>query len=143
MQELLTGKRRLPGFAKSNEYKQTEVGVIPEDWEIRKVGDISEVQTGSTPPTSNKAYYHGPHFFIGPGDLGESVFIRRAEKTLSEAGFARSPSHPSIPNKKPSPRSWPTWIQIQIEALEQKRDKYKQIKQGMMEQLLTGKVRLV
>jgi type I restriction enzyme S subunit len=26
MQELLTGKRRLPGFAKSNGYKQTEVG---------------------------------------------------------------------------------------------------------------------
>ena len=30
-----------------------------------------------------------------------------------------------------------------IEALERKRDKYKQIKEGMMEQLLIGKVRLV
>ena len=33
MQELLTGKKRLPGFATEAGYKQTEVGVIPEDWE--------------------------------------------------------------------------------------------------------------
>jgi type I restriction enzyme, S subunit len=32
MQELLTGKKRLPGFASGNGYKQTEVGLIPEDW---------------------------------------------------------------------------------------------------------------
>jgi len=30
-----------------------------------------------------------------------------------------------------------------IEALEAKREKYKKIKQGMMDQLLTGKLRLV
>jgi type I restriction enzyme S subunit len=34
MQELLTGKRRLPGFTNELHYKQTEVGVIPEDWDI-------------------------------------------------------------------------------------------------------------
>jgi type I restriction enzyme S subunit len=33
-------------------------------------------------------------------------------------------------------------MDAELEALEQKRDKYKQIKLGMMEQLLTGKVRL-
>ena len=31
----------------------------------------------------------------------------------------------------------------EIEALEQKLDKTRQIKQGMMQQLLTGKIRLV
>ncbi|MCB9555213.1 MAG: restriction endonuclease subunit S [Deltaproteobacteria bacterium] len=34
MQELLTGKRRLPGFEKKKGTKQTEVGVIPEDWDV-------------------------------------------------------------------------------------------------------------
>jgi type I restriction enzyme S subunit len=34
MQELLTGKKRLPGFARSDRYRQTEVGIIPEDWEL-------------------------------------------------------------------------------------------------------------
>ena len=32
MQELLTGKKRLPGFEINPGYKQTEVGMIPEDW---------------------------------------------------------------------------------------------------------------
>ena len=34
MQQLLTGKTRLPGFQKKPGYKQTEVGLIPEDWEV-------------------------------------------------------------------------------------------------------------
>ncbi|MCQ6962978.1 restriction endonuclease subunit S [Methanolobus chelungpuianus] len=33
MQELLTGKRRLPGFEIKRGYKQTELGLVPEDWE--------------------------------------------------------------------------------------------------------------
>jgi type I restriction enzyme, S subunit len=33
-------------------------------------------------------------------------------------------------------------MDAEIEALEQKRDKYKAIKQGMMQELLTGKTRL-
>jgi type I restriction enzyme, S subunit len=41
MQELLTGKRRLHGFANvTSGYKQTEVGLIPEDWAIRKLGTL-------------------------------------------------------------------------------------------------------
>ena len=37
MQELLTGKKRLPGFEVKLGYKQTEVGGIPADWEV---GDL-------------------------------------------------------------------------------------------------------
>nr|WP_319539059.1 restriction endonuclease subunit S [uncultured Methanospirillum sp.] len=40
MQELLTGKRRLPGFDLGKGYKQTEVGEIPEDWEITSLGVV-------------------------------------------------------------------------------------------------------
>jgi type I restriction enzyme, S subunit len=38
MQELLTGKKRLPGFEIRRQGKQSEVGVIPEDWEVESVG---------------------------------------------------------------------------------------------------------
>ena len=42
MQELLTGKRRLPGFAnRTTAYKRTEVGVIPEDWSVKRVGNLT------------------------------------------------------------------------------------------------------
>ena len=40
MQELLTGKRRLPGFADENQYKRTEVGLVPENWTVKSIGSI-------------------------------------------------------------------------------------------------------
>lgn len=43
MQELLTGKRRLPGFEIKRGYKHSEVGEIPEDWESSKIGDYAFV----------------------------------------------------------------------------------------------------
>lgn len=43
MQELLTGKRRLPGFQAVSSYKHTEVGEIPEDWEVKRLGDLFEI----------------------------------------------------------------------------------------------------
>lgn len=43
MQQRLTGKIRLPGFSGSREagpaYRQTEAGVIPEDWGVGKLGN--------------------------------------------------------------------------------------------------------
>ncbi len=47
MQELLTGKTRMPGFEIKPGYKQTEVGVIPEDWEpvrMKTLGTFSKGQ---------------------------------------------------------------------------------------------------
>jgi type I restriction enzyme S subunit len=43
MQELLTGKRRLPGFTKRQGYKHTEIGLFPEDWEILPLKSISSM----------------------------------------------------------------------------------------------------
>jgi type I restriction enzyme, S subunit len=41
MQQLLTGKTRLPGFGEGKGYKQTEVGVIPEDWDSCQVSKVT------------------------------------------------------------------------------------------------------
>jgi type I restriction enzyme S subunit len=40
MQQLLTGKQRLPGFEKEKGYKQTELGMIPKDWTVTPLGSI-------------------------------------------------------------------------------------------------------
>lgn len=57
MQQLLTGKKRLPGFAKSDKFKQTEIGEIPEDWEVVQlntlIGDISDGPFGSNLKTEH------------------------------------------------------------------------------------------
>ncbi|WP_158601564.1 restriction endonuclease subunit S [Zhongshania marina] len=47
MQQLLTGKKRLSPFDQNHTgYKQTELGEIPEDWEVIRIGDIADVKTG-------------------------------------------------------------------------------------------------
>lgn len=51
MQNLLTGKKRLPGFGpqtKSPTYKQTELGPIPDDWEVKSLGEIFEFRPNNT-----------------------------------------------------------------------------------------------
>lgn len=48
MQNLLTGKKRLPGFAKSTTYKQTELGPIPEDWEVKSLCELCSLITKQT-----------------------------------------------------------------------------------------------
>jgi len=47
MQKLLTGRRRLRGFANATiGYKQTEVGVIPEDWAVTPMAELFTFQNG-------------------------------------------------------------------------------------------------
>jgi type I restriction enzyme S subunit len=53
MQQLLTGQTRLPGFKVKHGCKQTEVGVIPEDWQVVALGDIGECLIGLTYKPSN------------------------------------------------------------------------------------------
>ena len=61
MQELLTGKRRLPGFATANSgYQQTEVGVIPADWCIYPLGNIGSFKNGINKDSG--AFGHGSPF---------------------------------------------------------------------------------
>ena len=45
MQELLTGKKRLPGFSGAG-WNKTEVGDLPSDWRVVAIGLIAQVKTG-------------------------------------------------------------------------------------------------
>ena len=74
MQELLTGKKRLPGFEVHPGYKQTEVGVIPEDWDDKALGDSCDLITKGTTPTS-----------LGRAFVKTGIKFLKAE-TLSETG---------------------------------------------------------
>ncbi len=58
MQQLLSGRTRLKQFAKgsdgtSKSYKASELGQIPEDWEVLSVGQVCDLLTGF-PFSSNK-----------------------------------------------------------------------------------------
>jgi len=54
MQQLLTGRTRLPQFALREDgslkgYKQSELGEVPEDWEVKSLGDLVEIYSGESP----------------------------------------------------------------------------------------------
>lgn len=207
MELLLTGKKRLEGFS--------------EEWEVKKLGEVTEVQTGSTPSTRDSSNYGNEYLFVSPVDLGKRKYITNTEKKLSSKGFdisrkfikdsilftcigstigklgiaefdltsnqqinaimpnssydsqylyyilsylskaiKASASEQAVPiiNKSdferveiplpPLPEQQAiaqilSDMDAEIEALEAKLNKYKQIKEGAMEKLLSGEVRLI
>ena len=47
MQQLLTGKRRLPGFGDGKlGYKKTDIGLIPKDWNISRLNSVCTFENG-------------------------------------------------------------------------------------------------
>jgi type I restriction enzyme S subunit len=68
--------------------KQTEIGPVPESWEVVRLGSIGKVVTGSTPKTKVPEYYSPPEVdFIAPADLGRTRLIYDSEKKISMAGL--------------------------------------------------------
>ena len=52
IQQLLTGKKRLPPFNQMHTgYKQTELGEIPEDWDVLRFSDLGSIYGGLTGKT--------------------------------------------------------------------------------------------
>ena len=93
MQELLTGKKRLPGFAKSNNTKMTELGEIPEDWEVKKLGDyVSIVRGGSPRPIQDYLTTNSDGInWIKIGDVkSEDKYIVTTEEKIISEGKSRS-----------------------------------------------------
>lgn len=94
MQNLLSGKIRLPEFAQRPDgspktTRQTELGCVPEDWEVVELGKRFETFSGGTPSTSIKGYYGGDIKWITSSDLNKGI-IYDVENTITELGFQNS-----------------------------------------------------
>jgi type I restriction enzyme S subunit len=68
------------------QFKQTEIGEIPEEWEVLMLKDIGEIFTGKTPPTSNKLFWDGDVPFIAPGDINQKKYVCNTERFVSSNG---------------------------------------------------------
>ncbi|MFC0120072.1 restriction endonuclease subunit S [Pseudoalteromonas xiamenensis] len=207
MQQLLTGRTRLPQFALREDgtpkgTKPSELGEIPEDWEVAKIGDFAPLQRGFDLPSSSRVdgkypvvYSNGIvnthcHFQVkGPGvvtgrsgTLGKvhyveddywphntSLWVTKFNGTepkfiyfvFTYIGFERFASGSGVPTLNrndahsyklviPTTEAEQTAIATiladmdeELQALEQRLSKTRQIKQGMMQELLTGKTRLI
>lgn len=67
MQQLLTGKTRLPWFQVKPGYKLTEVGVIPEDWEVKMFGELFNFSGGYS--ASRDQLSTDGHCYLHYGDI--------------------------------------------------------------------------
>lgn len=79
MQELLSGRRRLPGFNG--------------EWTIKALEEISEIRSGGTPSTTNPDFWEGEILWCTPTDitaLGYGKYISNTMKKISESGLLKS-----------------------------------------------------
>ena len=73
MQELLSGKRRLPGFEINPGYKPTAVGVIPEDWDVVRLRQYCKLITkGTTPTTVGRSFRNSGINFLKAETISEN-----------------------------------------------------------------------
>ena len=228
MQQLLTGRKRLPGFAPAKPtYKQTELGKIPTDWEVKNLADLGYFISGSGFPlkyqgcVDEKYPFYKVSDFSNDGnifsmiiannyvseqtakklgckiipknailfakigaaimlerkkictraccadnnmmaftcyDFCDATFMNAALTMIKFADYSASSALPSLSSRTlglilvviPSSKAEQTAIanvfsdmDTEIATLETKLAKYRKLKTGMMQQLLTGKIRLV
>ncbi|EMX8644609.1 restriction endonuclease subunit S [Providencia stuartii] len=232
MQQLLTGRTRLPQFALREDgtkkgTKKSELGEIPEDWEVVCFSECGYFQSGSGFPTKYQGKQEGDYPFFKVSDMnnvgnennlinsnnyisetvrnlisaklipvnaivfakiGAAIFLERKKicfqtscidnnmmayivndkklyykyayllfKNINLAQFVEATALPSLSGRDIGQKivALPTSdeqtaiatilsdMDEDIQALEQRLSKTRQIKQGMMQELLTGKTRLI
>lgn len=191
MQQLLTGKKRLPGF--DGEWLERELGLIANIQRGTMLksteyqfGNIPVIAGGITPAgfhnVANRtgrtitisasganagyvSYYKEPIFATDCSTISESndyfidfiyyiLIFRQKEIFRLQTGGAQPHIHPKdiTPLKIIIPCTYDEQVAIanilttmdnEIESLEEERDKYVQLKKGMMQKLLTGQIRLI
>ena len=72
---------------KETRFKDTEVGRIPEDWEIKKVQVLTDIITGATPSTTIPQYWNGGSIrWMSSGELNYK-FIYDVEGRITQLGY--------------------------------------------------------
>lgn len=69
----------------------SELGSIPEGWQITTAGEAMTVKGGTTPKTKEPAYWDGKHWFATPKDLSplQEPILSSTSRRLTGAGVSR------------------------------------------------------
>ena len=76
MQQLLTGKKRLPGFSG--------------EWKKVKLGDVACVVGGGTPDTEVNIYWNGSIPWFTPTEIGEEKYVAVSKRCVTIDGVNNS-----------------------------------------------------
>lgn len=88
-----------PGYSCPPGYKQTEVGVIPEDWDSPALDAVAKRGSGHTPDKKHPEYWNGSIRWISlrDSDALDCLYIDDTAATITAAGIANSSAvlHPA------------------------------------------------
>ena len=71
-------------------FKTTEIGEIPEEWEVKKIIDIATTTSGGTPSRAKKEYYeNGIYPWVKTGEL-YNKYISETEEYITEDALKKS-----------------------------------------------------
>ncbi len=70
-------------------YKPSPLGIIPEDWEVKRLGEIAEIGSGGTPSKSHSEYWNGNIPWVTTSLLN-NPYIETAEEYITEEGLHNS-----------------------------------------------------
>lgn len=97
MQELLTNGIDKDGHIRTratHTYKESELGLIPDEWEVKKIENIADIFGGGTPDRSNNDFWeNGTIFWATPTDITaiyNSNYIEDTKEKISEKGLSGS-----------------------------------------------------
>ncbi|MDE5687198.1 MAG: restriction endonuclease subunit S [Paramuribaculum sp.] len=66
-------------------FKHTDIGPIPHDWEVKRLKDVSSTASGGTPSRNNADYYKGCIPWFTTGELRDCVLCDSIEHISKEA----------------------------------------------------------
>jgi type I restriction enzyme S subunit len=92
MQDLLTKGIDEQGRIRSestHRFKDSPLGRIPVEWEVKRIDQIAKVVSGATPRTSVTEFWDGDICWITPDDLSnlEGIYLTRSSRTITQEGF--------------------------------------------------------
>lgn len=92
-------KFRFPGYEQVS-IVDSELGLIPEGWDVRSIGEIIETVGGGTPYTKNSEYWEdGNIIWYTPSDLtsAKTMFVADSEKKITALGLQKSSARMFLP----------------------------------------------
>lgn len=78
--------------------KQTEIGPVPESWDVVELGDVAKIERGkfSHRPRNEPRFYGGEYPFVQTGDVSNcDGYVRSYTQTLNEDGLVISKMFPA------------------------------------------------
>lgn len=56
------------------------------NWEVKKLGEVCDIISGSTPKTNNPQYWDGDYYWVTPAELDGKKWISSTERTITDMG---------------------------------------------------------